>query len=381
MKKLIQADAVATLIRDGATIGVSGILLSGFAEEVAIALEKSFLATGHPRDLTLVHGAGIGNWTDKGTHHFGHAGMVTRWFGAHTGAAPNMAHLIEQDQCEAYCLPQGVVFQLYREIAAQRPGILTKVGLGTFVAPRVEGGRMNAVTTKDYVKVVECEGQEYLFYKTFPIDVALIRGTTADENGNVTLDDEALLLEQLPLAQAANNSHGIVIAQAEYLATRHTLHPKHVKVPGVLVDYVVIGRPENHRQTAAEQFNPAFSGDLKIPTEEVPPLPLNERLIVARRAAMELVPGAVVNTGVGFPDGLGSVAAQEDIADLLTLTSETGTVGGEPGVDTAHGRANLNFGVAYNPEALLETYAQFDWYDGRGLDIALLGLAETDRAR
>ena len=379
LAEVIRADEVPALIRDGATMAVSGIQLSGFAEEVAIAVEQSFLEKGHPRGLTLVHGSGIGNAIPPvapedfaGTHHFGHEGLVAKWIGGHTGVAPNMAHLIEQNRCQAYCIPQGVVVQLYREIAAHRPGIITTVGLGTFLDPRLGGAKMNAVTTADYVELVELGGTEYLLYKSFPIDVALIRGTTADERGNLAMDEEALLLEQLPLAQAARNSGGIVIAQVKYVALAGSLHPKHVRVPAPLVDYLVVAAAEHHPQTASEQFSPVLSGDVKVPMGGIPPLPMSERLVVCRRAAMELTPGAVVNLGYGIPDGIGSVAAQEDVAGLFTLTTEVGAIGGEPG-------SGLDFGTSSNAEAFIEHQATFDWYDGRGLDIAFLGLAQADK--
>lgn len=370
--RLTAEEAVAR-IPDGATVGVSGLGLCGWAEEVGVAVEKAYLEGGHPRDLTLVHGAGIGNALGAGTHHLGHEGLVTKWIGAHTGVAPAMAQLIEENHCAAYCIPQGVVVQLYREIAAHRPGIISKVGLGTYVDPRVEGAKMNEATTEEYVKVVEIEGEEYLFYPSFPIDVAVIRATTADERGNLAMDEEALLLEQLPLAQAAKNTGGIVIAQVKYEARGGSLHPKHARIPGALVDYVVVASsPEYHPQTAAADFEPALAGDLKIPLAAIPPLPMSERLVVARRASAELFAGAVVNTGFGYPDGIGSVCAQEGVADLVTLTTEVGAIGGEPGVD-------FRFGTSYNADVFLEHQATFDWYDGGGIDIAFLGLAQTDR--
>jgi propionate CoA-transferase len=261
--------------------------------------------------------------------------------------------------------------QLYREIAAHRPGIITHVGLGTFVDPRLGGGRMNQVTTEDYVKVIEIEGQEYLLYPSFPIDVAVIRGTTADELGNVTLDEEAVLLGQLPLAQAAKNSGGIVIAQVKYLARAGSLHPKHVRIPAPLVDYLVVASsPELHPQTAGG-YDPALSGDLKVPLGAATPLPMGGRAVVVRRAAMELVPGSVVNLGVGYPDAMGGLADEEGVGEMVTLTTEPGTVGGEPASD-------LFFGTSRNAEALIEQHAMFDWYDGGGLDMAFLGLAQTD---
>ncbi len=250
--------------------------------------------------------------------------------------------------------------------------MITKIGLGTFVDPRLEGGKMNKATTQDLVKVISLQGEEWLLYPAFPVDVAIIRGTTADEDGNLTVEDEGALLECLPLAQAARNSGGIVIAQVENLAKRGTLHPKAVRVPGVLVDYVLLAKPENHWQSAGTYFNPAFSGDLKVPLSSIPEWPLDERLVICRRAAMELTPGSIVNLGIGIPDGVAIVASLEGASDLLTLTTELGAIGGVPA-------GGENFGMSFNAQAFVEQQAQFDWYDGGGLDQAFLGAAEVDQ--
>jgi len=369
--KVITAEQAAAKVKDGATLCASAITLAGWPEEVAIAIEKRFLETQHPKNLTLVHASGVGDWKTKGTQHFAHSGLVKRWIGGHTGVSPDMGKFIIEGGCEGYCLPQGVVCQLWREIAAKRPGLITKIGLGTFVDPRLEGGKMNQATTQELVKVIEFEGEEWMFYPTFKVDVAIIRGTTADEYGNLTVEKEGVLMECLPLAQAAKNSGGIVIAQVEYLAQTGTLHPKDVRVPGVLVDYIVVGKPENHWQAGDTTFNPAFAGDVKVPLNSIPELPLDERLIIARRAAMELTPGSNVNLGIGVPDGVAIVAGQEGAADLLTLTSESGTIGGVPA-------GGHNFGMTFNALAFVEQQAQFDWYDGGGLDQAFLGAAEVD---
>ena len=371
MSKVITAEQAAAKVKDGATLGASAITLSGWPEEVAMAIERRFLETQQPKNLTVVHAAGIGDWGGKGMQHFAHSGLTRRWIGGHTGISLDMAKLIIEGGCEGYCLPQGVICQLWREIAAKRPGLITKTGLGTFVDPRLEGGKMNQATTKDIVKVIELEGEEWMFYPTFKVDVAMIRGTTADEDGNLTVENEGVLMECLPLAQAARNSGGIVIAQVEYLAKTGTLHPKNVRVPGVLVDYLVVAKAENHWQSGDTVFNPAFSGDVKIPLNAIPELPLDERLIIARRAAMELTPGSNVNLGIGMPDGVANVAGQENASDLLTLTSESGTIGGVPA-------GGHNFGMTFNATAFVEQQAQFDWYDGGGLDQAFLGAAEVD---
>ena len=371
MSKVITAEKAASLIKDGATVGAAAIVMAGWPEELAIAMEKSFLETGHPRGITLVHGSGIGDWKTKGTQHFAHPGMVKRWIGGHCGCSPAFAQMCIDGGCEAYNLPQGTVTQLWREIAAHRPGVITKTGLGTYIDPRLEGGKMNKVTTEEFVKVIELQGEEWLLYPTLKVDVALIRGTTADEDGNLTETNEGCLLEWLPLAQAAKNTGGIVIAQIEYLAQSGTLHPKRVRIPGVLIDYLVIATPEHHWQGGSAFFNPGYSGDIRVPMDAIPEMPLDERLIIARRAAMELEPGSIVNLGIGVPTGVATVAAMEGASDLLTLTTESGTIGGVPA-------GGEDFGLSLNAQAFVEQQVQFDWYDGGGLDQTFLGAAEVD---
>src|SRR5512136_667403 len=275
MSKVITAQQAALLIQDGATVGASTQGLAGWAEEIAIAIEERFKDTGHPKNVTLVHSCTCGDYKKRGTTHLGHEGLVKRLICGHTLTSPNMIKLIEQNKIECYLLPQGVICQLYRAIAGKKVGVITTVGLGTFVDPRVDGGKITSITHDDIVKVIEIEGQEQLLYKPFPIDVALIRGTVADENGNLTMDNESVLLEALPLAMAAKNSGGIVIAQAHNLAMAGSLHPKNVRVPGTLIDYVVIAKPENHMQTQQTYYNPALAGHLKVPLSKIPPLPLD----------------------------------------------------------------------------------------------------------
>jgi propionate CoA-transferase len=373
MSKVISAAAAAALIKDGATVGAAACAMSGWPEEISIAMEKQFLASGHPAKLTLVHAAGIGNWKDKGPNHFAHPGMIGKWIGGHCGLSPDFAKLVLSGGCEGYNLPQGVISQLWREIAARRPGMITKTGIGTYVDPRLEGGKMNSISTKDMVKVITFEGEEWLFYAGFPVDVAIIRGTTADENGNLSIEDEGAWFEILPLAQAAKNSGGIVIAEVKYVALSGTLNPKEVRVPGVLVDHIVVSEPANHWQSAKTPFNPAFAGRTREPIGSIPAMALDERLIIARRAAMELTPGAAVNFGVGIPQGIAGVTAVEGVPDLAVMTSETGTIGGVP----ADGH---DFGMSYNADAFVEQMVQFDWYSGGGLDIAFESFAQVDAA-
>ncbi|MDQ1289753.1 MAG: propionate CoA-transferase [Actinomycetota bacterium] len=373
MTKVITPDEAADLIGVGDTVAVSGFGLACVNEEVLIAVERRFLDTAGPRDLTVVHATAVGDRRDKGMSHWGHQGLIKRWIGGIAIASPRLAKLIESDGCEAYNLPQGVITQLYREIAAKRPGVITKIGLGTFVDPRVEGGKMSPSAVEDIISVIELAGEEWLFYPSFPINVGLIRGTVADERGNLTLSKEGLKMEVLPIAQAVHNCGGIVIAQVESVAAAGTLDPNDVKVPGILVDYLVVSRPENHFQTENTSYNPAFSGQLRAPLSSVTSIPLNERKIIARRCAMELSAGAVLNLGVGIPCDVGAVVAEEGLSDQVMLTTEAGAVGGVP--------AGLrDFGHAYNPEALIDHHSQFDFYDGGGLDVSVLGLAQADAA-
>jgi len=372
MAKVIAAPEGAELIKDGSEIVWATAGLACFAEEVAIAIEKRFLETGFPRDLTIVHSCGCGDGKTRGMNHFGYEGLVKRLISGHTGLAPRMINLILENKIEAYCLPQGVMAHLWRQTAGNKPGVITKVGLGTFVDPRLEGGKATPQTTEDLVKVLELDGEEWLQYKTFPIDVAVVRGTTVDEKGNVSMENEPLFLEALSMAQAAKRCGGIVIVQAQYLTKESTLDPQRVRIPGVLVDYVVLSKPENHMQTIGTVYNPALSGQSKMPLSKFPTLPLDERKIVARRAAMELAPNTVINLGIGMPDGIASIAAEEGISEMLTLTTELGTIGGVPA-------GGPDFGTAYNPEAIIDHESQFVFYDGGGLDGAFLGLAQTDR--
>ena len=374
MFKQISADEAIRLVKDGATVLVNPVP----TEEVFQAFGRCFEETAHPRDLTVVWSAGIGPLSEerRGMNNFAYPGMLRRAVGGHYGLNYALVKMVAANQCEAYNLPQGTMTQLYREIAAGRPGLVTDVGLGTFVDPRIEGGKMNdrAREAEDLVSVVQLNGHETLFYKSFSVDVGIVRGTTVDPEGNITVEDEAIPMDNLEVAMATKNSGGIVIVQVEKTSDTPAV-PQDVAIPGVLIDYVVVAKSRaTHPHTLFVEYDPALSGRSRVSlADEVELLPLNTEKTIARRVAMALEPGMNVNLGFGMPMGVASVAFEEGLLEQLSLNTEVGVFGGLP-------ERGQNFGPAKNPSAFVSQAQMFDFYDGGGLDLTCVGLAQVDQA-
>lgn len=369
--KVISPQDVIEMIRPRDTLCISGFVGTGTPEELIKALEARYLQRKAPFDLTLVFAAAPGDGKDQGINRLAHKGLLKRIIGGHWGLVPKLGALALNNEVEAYNLPLGVISQLYREIGGKRGGLLSKIGIGTFVDPDQDGGKLNRSTWEDLVKRVDIGGEEWLHYKPFNIDVAFIRGTTADSKGNISMENEALTLDTLAMATATKNSGGLVIAQVEGMASGKNMSSRNVEIPCILVDYIVIAKQENHRQTWATPFDPAYAGQHKVAQQKPQAMPLDERKLIARRAAFELPLDGVINLGIGMPEGVSRIASEEGLLDEITLTAEPGVIGGMP-------QGGLDFGAAINHEALLQQNQQFDFYDGGGLDLAVLGMAQVD---
>jgi len=372
INKFLTARQAAALVNDGDTVALIGGG-GGLCEASCLheAIEKRFLETQRPRGLTLIHSLGIGDRKSRGMNRFAHEGMAKRVIGGHWVWSPRMQQLARENKIEAYVFPGGVAMQLFREIGAGRPGLFTHVGLGTFCDPRVEGGRMNTAAKDDLIEVVTIDGKELLRYKSFPVNVAMIKGSFADAHGNISLDQEPANVDIYAAALAAHNSGGKVIAQVRTAVEVGALPARSVRVPGALVDAIVVD-PEQ-RMGYDVVHDPTMSGEIKGPPAPVIPQPFTVRQLIARRAADELRDGAVLNYGFGIPDGVARLISERGHRDRYYQTIEHGTYGGELLEGTL-------FGYARNATAMIDGPSQFDFYSGGGLDIAFLGFGEIDPA-
>ncbi|MDE0782501.1 MAG: malonate decarboxylase subunit alpha [Planktomarina sp.] len=370
-KIISAADAIA-LVKSSDVLSIAGFVGVGVPDELLIALEKRFLSTGSPANLTLMFTAGPGDGAERGLNKLAYQGLIKRTIGGHYGLVPKLGSLATSGKIEAYNFPQGIISQLYRDIAAGKPGILSRVGIGTFVDPRIQGGKVNENTTEDLIEVITLAGEELLFYKSIKINVAFIRGTSADPKGNISMEREALRIDNLAQAMAAKNSGGLVIAQVEKIVEQGSLNPRIVEIPGVMVDAVVVARSENHVQTYATIYSPYLDGHARAPDDDTTtPTSLDFRKVICRRAALELQKyEGVINLGIGVPEGVASVAREEGWLDKVTLSAEPGVIGGQPS-------SGLDFGTAVNTDVIITQNQQFDFYDGGGLSLAVLGMAQV----
>lgn len=375
MKKIITAKEAAALIPDNARIAFGGFLGYGCPEEVLRAIRTSFEETGHPKDLTLLKGVSIGDKGERGINRLAAEGLLKCVICSHFGLEPDVAKMAAENKIFSYMLPLGTITDWLRTVASRKPGLITKTGLRTFVDPRIEGSKGNELTKEkggNIVSLIEVNGEECLFYKTAPLDACVIRGTYADEDGNISMTREAIHGEQLEIAAATHNSGGIVIVQVENVVSRGSIDPRDVKIHGFMVDYVVVAEPENHPQTfTSSTYMPELTGDIRVPIDQFNKMPLNERKICGRRAALELKKDTLVNLGIGMPDAVAAVAAEEGIFSKFTLSIESGVLGGVP-------LGGLELGGSINPEAFYKMADILNVYDGGGLDMAVLGLAEMD---
>lgn len=373
MGKRMSLDEALNLIHDGDNVAVSGFMLMTVPRELYLGIGQKFLETGHPCNLTVMHAAGNGNNKDQGIIDMTYEGLITCYITGHFANNGKMVELVNANKVKSYNFPQGVIAHMYRAAAAGKPGEITRIGLNTFCDPRISGGKMNEATKEDLVELIDVLGEEMLIYKTPKLNIGLIRGTTADEHGNITMEEEGAPVDALDVAMAVKAMGGKVIAQVKNYVSSASIERHKVVIPGNMVDAVVVSENpvENHRQTPGSFYDPILSGYYKQAGVVFASIPLDERKVIARRAAMELAPNSVVNLGIGIPEGVAAVAAEEGAGDQLLLTIESGLVGGVP-------TGGQNFGCAVNAWAALPMTSQFDYYNGGNLNLTCLGFAEVD---
>ena len=376
--KIISAREAVNLIQDGTTLAIIAMTQISASTSILKEIEKCFFEEGHPRDLTYVHTCGQASvGKPGGMQYIAHEHLLKRVIGGHWGQSSNMMGLIAENKIEAFNLPQGQMANMFHSMALREPGKLSKVGLGTYIDPRIEGGKMNQRAKDsgyDTVAIVTVDGEEYIQYKPIPIDTLLIRGTYADENGNITTEKEAMLLEVLPAVMATKRWGGKVICQVEKIVKNGSIGCKDVTVPGVLVDAVVVCEDpyEDHRQTYSWYYDPSYTGEVRVPQDSLDVLLTDMRKIISRRAVAELIPDQIINIGTGIPnENFGPIIAEENLSDIVTITVESGVYGGVPA-------STIDFGISQNAEALVPHDRQFELYNGTGIDFTFMGAGELD---
>lgn len=374
--KIITPNEIGTIIKDGDTVAISGSGGSGSAEAIIKGISDSFVKTGHPQNLTVTCGISPGNLTEDevGMNMLAKEGLVGKAICAHLGMGRVFGNAIGKNKFPAFAVPLGVINHLYRAIAGHEIGVITHIGLNTFTDPLIEGCCANskAKKLKPIVERVNIDNQDLLLYKSFPINVAVIKATYADEAGNISLEHEAVIGEQYNMAIAAHNSGGIVIVEVEKIVPKNSLRARNVLIHSSIVDYVVVSKPD----TSLGEYNmpvyrPEVTGDKRIKLENIKPKPLDERKVCGRRSTLELKKGYVINLGVGMPDSVANVCAEEGISEDIFLSVESGPTGGVP-------IGGVAFGGAINPDSVIPTAEQFDAYNGGSLDMAIVGLAQVD---
>lgn len=387
IKNVMDMKDVIELVNDGDEIIFNGFGSMGFPEEICIELGKKFKNTGHPRDLKYVSGTGQGVWNDTDMiEHISSEGMVSQYITSHFVPNRKILQLVIDNKVEGYNMPLGVISHLMRATASRKPGILTKVGLGTFMDPRHGGGKMNKLSQKELIRVMEIDGEEYLFYKSFTANCAILKGTSADINGNITLEKECMSVDAYESAMAAKANGGKVIVQVERLLTTKAKRTE-VVIPNILVDAIVVC-PEQ-AQSFIEKYNPSLSGEWEVPEDRVEAevarvnelnsaLSSNSKVrsaahkIIARRASMELEDGFVINLGIGIPELVPDAAKMMNQVNDLVYTIESGLIGGSS-------VGGLCFGASINAEIMQGLGKQFDLYDGGRLDATFVGTLQVDQ--
>lgn len=377
MSKIITALQAAALVEDGATLSTSGFNSFGCPEDLIMSLGEYFDRTGHPKNVRLVKCTSQGDGQGRGISHLAdREGLLGELIMSHMGYDPGLRRLTAENKVSCYLMPLGNLMMLFRAVAAGLPGAICKTGLWTYADPRIEGGKANdrtRETGRDIVSLLELDGKECLYYPSFPIHVSFIRATYGDEDGNLSMRNEAMQVEQFELAAAAHSSGGIVVAQVDKIVKKGSIPAQEVAIHGFMVDYVVQGRSEYSVQSwETDEFRPELTGQTTVPVDGFEPMPLDVRKVCCRRTALELTPESLINLGIGMPGGIGAVAGEEEISHLFTLSIECGPLGGVP-------LGGVDFGAAVNPEALYRMADILVLYSGGSLDMGALGFAEIDR--